>query len=422
MNIIIKNAKIIDSKSPLNGETVDIEVRTGRIAEIGKNLSSKGAKLVDLPNLHVSHGWIDMHANIQDPGYEHKEDLDTAVKAAAAGGFTRIAVSPLSIPVRDSKAQIEYIKNKSKKSIVEVLPYGCVSKDAAGKELAELYDMKAAGAVGFFDGKKSIENPNLLLRAMEYCQSFNGFIINFPHNRSIAYDGMMNEGKTSTELGLKGIPELSEELIISRDLYLRDYCEGQIHFSTVSSIGGLKLIANAKKAKQKVSCDVSAAHLMLDDSLLESFDSRLKNLPPFRNIDTVKALIKGVKNGTIDAISSDHWPQDIESKKREFDYAAFGIINLQTAFSVAFTALKKEMTIDEIIPLFTTGPSGLLDLESAPIAKGQIANLTLFNPEDDFIFRKEMVLSKSKNSPFFNLPLKGKVYGICNRNKLFLND
>ncbi len=422
MDVLIKKAKIIDSDSPHNGEVVDIRITSGKITEIGKALKHKNEKLIEIGHLHVSPGWTDMHANIQDPGYEYKEDIQTAAKAAAAGGFTRIAVSPLSSPRRDSKAQIEYIINKSKASIVDILPYGCISKEAKGEELAELYDMKEAGAIGFFDGKNPIENPNLLLRAMEYCQSFDGFLINFPFERKVSYNGVMNEGKTSTECGLKGIPELSEELMISRDLYLLNYTGMQIHFSTVSSVGGLNLISKAKKAKQKVSCDVSAINLLLDDRELEGFDSRLKTLPPLRGKETIKALIKRVKEGVIDAICSDHWPQDIESKKREFDYAAFGIINLQTAFSVANTALKKEMSIEEIIPLFTKGPSTLLRLHNHSIQKGEKAKITLFDPDADFSFTKEMVVSKSLNSPLFNIPLKGVVYGIYNKNRLYLNE
>jgi dihydroorotase len=342
MDLLIKQATIVDKGNDFHGQKVDVLIRQGKIEKIAKSIKAEDVETFEADNLHLSKGWIDLQANFQDPGYEYKEDLESGIKAAAAGGFTKVCLSPLSDPIRDSKAQIEYVYNRTKNTAVELLPYGAISKQAEGKELAELHDMKQAGAIAFSDGKRPVKNPNLLHRALLYTQSFDGLVMNFPHTRELAVEGVMNEGEVSTQLGLKGVAELTEELMISRDLYLVDYTNGRLHFSTISSAEGVKLIERAQKAGAKVSCDVSSAHLLLDDSQLEEFDSRFKTLPPFRNKSTIKALIKGIKKGVINAISSDHWPEDIESKKKEFDYAAFGIINIQTAFAAANTALKND--------------------------------------------------------------------------------
>ncbi|MEX2379994.1 MAG: dihydroorotase [Vicingaceae bacterium] len=304
--------------------------------------------------------------------------------------------------------------------MVELLPYGAVSKNAEGNELAELYDMAQAGAQAFFDGKNAIENPNLLMRALDYCRSFDGLVVNFAYNNDISPEGVMNEGKVSTALGLKGIPELAEEIMLNRDLYLVDYTQGKLHFATISSAAAIQLIAAAKKKGAKVSCDISTAHLLLNDTELEDFDSRLKTLPPFRSQQSIQTLVQGIEKGVVDALSSDHWPQDIESKKKEFDHAEFGIINLQTAFAAANTALKKDISLEKLIELFTSGPERILALEKHPIEVGAKANFTLFDPEQDFIFEKKDVLSKSKNSPFFGRKLKGVVYGVVNNGKSYL--
>lgn len=421
MKLLIKKAKIIDSSSSLNEKIVDVLVENGKITAIDKNISDDQAKEVSFKNLHLSRGWVDLHTNLQDPGYEHKEDFESGRKAAAAGGFTRIGLSPLSLPVRDSKSQIEYVINQNKSTLVELLPYGTVSKNAEGKELAELYDMHQAGAKAFFDGKNSISNPNLLIRALDYCRSFDGLLMNFTYNKDISPEGVMNEGEVSTSLGLKGIPELAEEIMLNRDIYLSNYTKGRLHFSTISSAASVQLIAEAKKKGLNISCDVSSAHLLISDLELESFDSRLKTLPPFRSKSTVKSLIQGIKKGTIDALCSDHWPQDIESKKKEFDHADFGIINLQTAFAAANTALQNEVSINKIIDLFTEGPEKILKIDKNEIKVGAKANFTLFNPDQNFVFEKKDVLSKSLNSPFFGKQLKGVVYGVVNNGKSNLN-
>jgi len=420
MDVLIKQATIVSEGSPHHLQVMDILIQKGQIIKIDQRITAEGVKEIEEDGLYVSSGWIDLLTNIQDPGFEHKEDIESASKASAAGGFTKLVVSPLSDPVRDSKSQLQYLKKQSSPA-VDILPLGALSKGANGKELAELYDLKEAGAVGFSDGKRSVKNPNVLNRALLYTQAFDGIVFNFPHTDEVAFQGVMNEGEISTNLGLKGIPELAESLMVARDLNVLDYTGGKLHFNCISTSKSLELIAKAKKDGLHVTCDVASYNLLLDDTELNDFDTRFKTLPPLRSKNTIKALINGIKNGTIDAISSDHTPEDVEEKMKEFDHAAFGIINLQTSFAVANSVLKRSFSIDQIIPLFTSGPARVLGQSIKKIEAGEKADLTLFQPSKEFIFTKEKVLSKSKNSPFFNKKLIGTIVGIVNGGKVVLN-
>lgn len=421
MKILAKNTTVVCESSKYHLKKVDILIENGVITKIADQIKDEKAKTIESKNLHASLGWLDMHVNFQDPGFEHKEDIITGAKAAASGGFTKVCVSPLTYPVIDNKSQVEYIINKSANVLVDLYPYGAVSKETKGKELAELADMKSAGAIAFTDDKKSIKNPNLLNRALLYTQSFDGLILNHPHTAETAHKGVMNEGVVSTQLGLNGIPELSADLMITRDLYLAEYTKGKLHFSTISTEKSIELIREAKKKGLRVSCDVSAYNLLLNENELMEFDSRFKVLPPLRSEKTIKALIKGIKDGTINAISSDHLPEDIEAKKKELDHAAFGMINLQTAFATANTALQKSISINDLINLLTKGPAEVLNIDLGKIEVGEKANITLFDPKEEFEFTKEKVLSKSKNSPFFKKKLKGKVIGVVNNKKSYFN-
>lgn len=413
MKVLLKSVKIVDKHHPSNGKPIDILIKAGKIEKIGKDLKAdQSTKLIKEKGLCVSKGWIDMQANLQDPGFEHKEDIQSGLRAAAAGGFTKVCVSSLTEPVRVAKDQIQYLIKQSAESPVELLPYASLSKQAKGEALSEFYDLSQAGAIGFSDDRRSIRNPNLLKNALLYSKSMDALIINFPYQEDLSPEGVVNEGEQSTHLGLKGIPKLAEELMVKRDLYLQEYCGGRLHFSTLSSAKSIELIAGSKKQGASVSCDVASYQLLLSDEELITYDTRYKTLPPLRSKKEIKEIIKLTKQGKIDALSSNHLPEDIDSKKKEFDLASFGVINLQTAVPAAITALEKQLELEEIIALFTDGPARILGIEIPAIAEGNIANLTLFNPTKQFTFTKEMVLSKSKNSPFFNRKLKGTVFGI----------
>lgn len=419
MNALIKSATVVNSNSTLNGKTVDILIEKGIIKKIAASIkNTENFQEIKAKDLHVSIGWFDFRANFCDPGFEYKEDLNSGLKAAAKGGFTGVLVMPSTYPVIDTKSGIEYIINKTKNNIVNAYPAGALSVKCEGNEMAEMYDMHSAGAVAFTDNKKSLNNPGLLTRALLYNQSFNGLVMDFPNDKSLFNNGQINEGITSTRLGLKGIPAIAEELMVIRDLFLAEYCNAAIHLTNITTKKSIQLIKEAKAKGLKVTADTNSYHLLLDETELETFDSNLKVLPPLRTKEDIKALIKGIKEGVIDVICSDHTPQDIENKQCEFDHAKFGMINLQTSFAAMNTALNGKIDLSEIINTITTKPRTILKLNVPKFEVGEMANLTLFSPTTTTTFETTDLVSKSKNTPLVGKKLLGKVYGIVNQNKL----
>lgn len=421
MNVLIKSVKIVDPSSKHNSKVVDLLIEKGVIQKIGKGLKNpKDYKEISHKGLHLSPGWFDLRANFCDPGHEYKEDLNTGLEAAAKGGFTGVLIMPDTEPTTNSKASVEYIINKTKGNIVDAYPAGCLSHNAEGKEIAEMYDMYLAGAKAFTDNKKSITSASLLNRALLYNQSFGGVIMNYPNNQELSKDGQINEGVISTKLGMKGIPALAEELMVSRDIYLAEYCNAKIHLSNISTKQSVKLIKEAKKKGLGITADVNSYHLLLNENDVEGFDNNCKVLPPLRTNEDIKALIAGLKDGTIDAICSDHTPEDIENKQCEFDNAAFGMINIQSSFAAANTALSDKISIEEIASKMSAEPRKILGIDTPEIQEGKPANLTLFNPKEKWTFTQDENSSKSKNSPFLEKELTGKVLGVLNNNKIIL--
>lgn len=416
MNALIKSAKVVDNNSKFNGKVVDILIEKGIISKVGENLKNlKKIKEINFNNLHVSAGWFDMRTNFCDPGNEYKEDLNSGLKAAAKGGFTGVMVMPDTTPATSTKSGIEYIINKVKGNIVDALPAGSLSHNCEGKEIAEMYDMHSAGAIAFTDNKKGIKSSSLLNRALLYTQSFNGLIIDFPNDKELSNDGQINEGVVSTELGLKGIPALAEELMVIRDIYLAEYCNARIHLSNISTKKSVQLIREAKKKGLRITADVNSYHLLLNETELLHFDNNCKVIPPLRTKADVKALINGLQDGTLDVICSDHTPEDIENKQCEFDNAAFGMVNLQTSFSAANTNGK--IDLENLISKITSTPRTILGLDNIEIKEGKTANLTLFNPTEKWSLKETDIISKSKNTPLIGRELTGIVYGVINNNQ-----
>ena len=421
MNILIKQAKLISEKNSNNGKIVDILIEAGKITEIKKSITAKGNfKVIEEEGLCVSIGWLDMQTVSCDPGFEHKENVDSLIECAAAGGFTGICIHNYNQPALHGKSQIEYLLNKTKNKVVEVYPVGTVTVDAKGKELAEMHDMKLSGAVAFSDHKHIIKDAGTLMRAIQYATNVGSFIITHCNDESISHGGQMNEGETSVGLGLKGIPAMAEELMVERNLTVLEYTGGKLHFPTITTKGSVDLIKKAKANGLNVTAGVASVNLLLDDSVLKDFDTNYKIDPPLRNKKDVQALRNAVENGNIDVIVSDHFPQDTESKELEFDLAENGIINLQTSFSCALEALKEE-NIDSIIRAFTSSPRNIMGIEIPKVEEGSDANLTLFTLSGETTLTDKNNLSRSKNSPFLNKALKGKVIGVINGAKSYFN-
>lgn len=417
MTILLKSATIIDQTSLYHKKTKDILITNGIISKIDSSINSKPEyNVVKLDNLHVSCGWFDCSVSFGEPGYEERETIKNGLEVAAKSGFTAVAINPNTLPISDTKASIEFIKNKISNSPVSVHPIGALTKKSEGKEMAELFDMQQSGAIAFGDYKKPIENENLLKIALLYAQNFNGLIISFPKNNKIAGNGVANEGVNSTKLGLKGIPNLSEDIQIIRDLFLLEYTGGKLHIPTISTYGAVKLIKEAKKKGLKVTCSVAIHNLIFTDDKLVEFESKYKVNPPLRTQKDQKALIKGVIDGTIDIITSDHNPIDIENKKVEFSDAKDGTIGLESAFG----ALNTVLDVETIIKCLSENPKKIFGLKNSTIKEQEKADITLFNPQANETFLEQNILSSSKNSIFTGEKIKGKTYGIFNKSKLVL--
>ncbi|WP_027127014.1 dihydroorotase [Gelidibacter mesophilus] len=416
MNVLIKSATIVDSKSDFHNETCDILIEKGVITQISKQIKNpNNIKEINLDNLHVSQGWFDSSVSFGEPGYEERETIENGLKTAARSGFTDVAVNSNTNPVIDSYADISFLKSKALGNVVNLHPIGALTKNSDGEDLAELFDMKNAGAIAYYDYQKPIRNPNLMKLALQYASNFDGLIYSFPQESKISGLGVMNENVMSTSLGLKGNPALAEELQIVRDLFLLEYTGGKLHIPTISSAKSVELVRNAKAKKLNVSCSVAIHNLILTDDELKTFDTRFKVTPPLRTQSDCDALIEGLKDGTIDMVTSDHNPIDIEHKKIEFDYAKNGSIGLESAFG----ALNTVFTIKKTIDLLTKGKKRF-GMKSTIIKEGEKAKLTLFNPTENYAFTKEMILSTSKNAIFEGYQLKGKVYGVFSNNQLVL--
>jgi len=415
MNLLIKSATIIDPNSSFHQQIADILIEDGYISLIAPKINAT-AEIIDAKGKYVTPGFFDLNCNIGELGLETKEDLQTGTKAAIAGGFTGLALMPNTQPPVHSKAEVEYLFNRAKTNLVDVYPLGTISHKREGKDLAEMYDMYLSGAKAFTDGNRPVQDAGLMERALLYTQGFGATIFSYPEDTAIAGKAKVHEGEVSTLMGMKGIPSLAEELMIARDLYLAEYTGSKIHFSTVSTTRSVELIREAKRKGLKVTCDVAAHHLLLTDKALLGFDSQYKVKPPLRTAADVEALINGLKDGTIDAIVSQHTPHEVEFKDVEFEVAEYGMIALQTTFA---TALKAGLDIELIVKKLAVSPRAILNIEAAIIAEGKEANLALLDTSAEWEYTRQNNQSKSYNSPFIGHNLKGKVLLVCNNNQLF---
>ncbi len=415
MSVLITSVKIIDKSSSHHLKDRNVLINKGKIEYIGSD-NPKATKELQGKGCLLSPGLCDLQATYADPGEEHKEDLGTGSEAALAGGFTDVALLPNTQPSIQKKNDIKYLTKGNSSSLVQLHPIGAISIDLKGEALTDMLDLAEAGAIAFSDGLKPMWNSDLLLKSLQYIKKIDGLVIDKPEDKWLGLFGTMHEGENSALLGMKGIPSLAEELAVARDIEILAYTNGRLHLSNISTEGSVKLIKNAKKNGLTISCDVAAHQLIYDDSSVLSFDANFKVSPPFRTKSDIKALLKGLQDGTIDAIVSSHQPHDQECKQLEFDMADFGIIGQQTTLSM-LSEVADTLGWDLILDKLTTQPRKILKLETQTIQEGVLANLMLFNPNQKWEYKLTSNVSKSLNSPLLNQTLVGKVKAVFNNSK-----
>ncbi|HEX2608445.1 MAG TPA: dihydroorotase [Flavisolibacter sp.] len=418
MEILLRQARIIDPSSSFHQQQADIFIQDGIIKKIG-TLSKSGADLKEIHGVHVSPGWVDLFAQFGDPGYEYRETLATGSEAAASGGYTDVLILPNTAPVLHNKSGIEYIVQRSRGLPVSIHPIGAITKNAEGKELAEMYDMHQSGAAAFSDGIQTIQSAGLLLKALQYLKAIAKTVIQLPNDRSVNPSGLMHEGVVSTRLGLPGMPAIAEDLMIVRDLELVKYTGSKLHLTGISTAGAVALIRLAKAEGVAVSCSVTPYHLWFTDEDLKAYDTNLKLTPPVRTEKDRAALRAAVLDGTIDCIATHHMPLDTDHKVVEFEYALPGMTGLETSYGIVRTCMP-ELSEERLAALFSTAARNLFDLQAVTIQEGQPASLTLFDPQATW--KVPAGRSRSRNTPFTGIELKGKPIGIINKDKLFLNE
>ena len=414
MKILIQSPEILDPGSPFHKKEKNILINNGRIAEIGdKNYAAD--KVIRAEGMMLSIGWFDLGTFVGDPGLEHKEDLDSVARAAAAGGFSEIAVLPNTVPSVQTKNEISYLTQGNDSRLVQIHPLASVTRNNKGEELTEMIDLHQAGAAGFTDGLKPVWHTDIFLKSLQYLQKFNGVLIDHPEDTWLNMFGQMHEGVNSTRLGLKGMPRIAEEIAVGKNLELLNYAGGRLHLSRLSTAKSLDLVKAAKK-KLNVSCDVACYQALLDDSTLSDFDTNLKVSPPLRERSDNDAIIRALRDGTVDVICSGHLPHDEECKSLEFDLADFGMISLQT-LGANLTTLSRSVDWDILLEKVTTGPRQVLQMEFPKIDVDEKANLTLFDPNRKWTFNEKTNLSRSRNSPWFGKELIGKAVAVFNNNR-----
>ena len=420
--ILLKDAKIVDPQSKWNGQRVQVLIEEGIIQRIRESRQAAGddsLQIIEAEDLHVSPGWVDMHVQLADPGFEWKETLAEMATAAVKGGFTSVLGYPNTHPVLDNSHLIQSLQMRAAKLPIDLLLAGSLTIGAEGKEMSEMYDMHAAGAVAFTDGSHPLQHGGLLMRALLYTQSFNGLLIQYPTDNHLVGEGQMHEGIVSANLGMKGIPAIAEGLGTVRDLGIQSYTGGRIHFHPVTESQSLQAIAQVIKNDERISLGTNIAYLAARDENLQDYDTNYKVIPPFRSATEIDALQQAIADGSIKVLGSGHTAQSTEEKKLQFEQAEPGVLGLQTAFSLAYEHLvaKGLISLERLIELISINPRQLLGQEAVSIAAGQKANLSLFCPQERWQLQASDIPSRSKNSPFLGRELMGKVKGIVHKGK-----
>ncbi len=409
--ILVKGGRMIDPASGTDA-VKDILVEDGRIARIGSGLSVGDAVQVNAEGMLVFPGLIDMHVHLREPGFEHKETIESGTKSAAAGGFTTVACMPNTNPVIDSPAMVEYVYLKAEKEgCVKVKPIAAITKGQRGEELSPIGELVRYGAAAFSDDGHPVSNSNLMRRAMEYALMWDALIISHCEDADLSRGGVMNEGEVSTMLGMRGIPSVAEDVMVAREIALARYTGCRVHIAHISTKASVEMVRRAKAEGIKISAEAAPHHFSLTDSAVDGYSSMTKVNPPLRSGEDVEAVIQGLKDGTIDAIATDHAPHHRDDKEVEYSIAAFGISGLETAVPLAVTHLLRPgiLTPLELADRMSLAPARLLKIDTGYIAEGGPADITIIDPDCEIVVDVSKFVSKGKNSPFDGMKLWGRV-------------
>ena len=417
MTILVRKAFIQDINSTFHNTLCDLLISNGVITEINQHITTEADQVIEMDGLHLSPGWVDLFVTGTDPGYEHKDTLDSLAEASAKGGFTHVFLTPNTKPVVQNKTGIQYITSHLHEFPVKLHPIGAITKNTDGKELTEMFEMQKNGAIAFSDGAKPIQSAGLMIKALQYVKAFNGQLIQIPDDQSIAPNGQMNEGINSTLIGLPGKPVLAEDISISRDIELTRYADSKLHITGITHLNSVEKIRNAQKEGVQVTSSITPHHLYFSEEDMMEYDTNLKVNPPFRSEKNRQDLIQAAQKGDIDCISSHHTPQNLDLKICEFEYAGFGMVGLESAFGVLGAV---GITLDRILEMICFNPRRIFNLPTK-IEVGSVADFTLFNPTLEVEFSISDIKSNSKNSPFIGKKLKGMVLGSIFGNKSSLN-
>lgn len=420
MQVLIKQAKVLDTGSDFHNKVVDILIEDGKIKDIATAIDAKADQVIQGDGLYVSPGWVDILADYSEPGHEQKETIASGLDAAAAGGFTNIFLAPNTEPTVSTKSIIEFVQKKAFGNVVSLRPLGSISQQIEGKVIAEMMDMQAHGAIAFTDGWKPIQNGGLMLKALEYVKAMDGILMQLPIDASLSAGGLMHEGPVSTFLGMAGIPTLAETTFIYRDIELLRYTDSKLHITGVSSKEGLEMIRQAKAEGLNITCSVTPYHLAFTDESLKTYNSIYKVSPPLRSEADRQALLAGLKDGTVDCVASHHRPQEWDAKTREFDYASEGM-NLQESVYNVLMTVAEEAGIERIASALSSAPRKIFGMDAATVTKGENAELTIFTDKGTTAVTKENLRSASANTPYIGEELKGKVVAIINNGQIHIN-
>jgi dihydroorotase len=408
MKILIQKALIVNSASPHHLQKKDLLFEDGLISDISNNITGNADRIINADGASLSPGFVDIFSFCGDPGLEYKENFESYRNAARAGGYCKLMMLPNTNPVIDNKSQVAYINHATSSGSPKVYPLGALTKQAAGRELAEMYDMSQSGAVAFTDGLHPVQDAGLLLKALQYVKSFDGVVIQVPIDQSISRHGLMHEGIVSTRLGLPGLPAMAEEIMVARDIKLSRYADSHIHFTGVSSAKSLEYIARAKEGGLKVTCSVTPYHLHFCDEDLAQYDTNFKLNPPLRSRQDRDAIKNAVLSGLVDCIASHHLPHEWDSKTIEFEYAQCGMTGLQTTFSSLVTALP-QLSCQQTAALLGENARKIFKLPADNIEVGSQPAMTLWNTAGSFMLTRENNLSLNTNCAFMDLQLQGVI-------------